>query len=58
VVTDLFDGQYNAAFGVFCFNIAEGWSRDGSADIRGGGTRTLKLQQSDVPSLLEVCRSV
>jgi hypothetical protein len=33
VVTDLLDGQYSNPIGIFCFNVAEGWSRDVSADV-------------------------
>jgi hypothetical protein len=33
VIADLLDGQYRAPIGIFCFNSAEGWSRDVSEDI-------------------------
>jgi hypothetical protein len=35
VVTDLLEGQYKSPIGIFCFNPAEGWSRDVSEDVAG-----------------------
>jgi hypothetical protein len=32
VIQDLLEGQYHNPIGIFCFNTAEGWSRDVSTD--------------------------
>jgi hypothetical protein len=49
VVMDLLDGQYKNPIGVFCFNTAEGWSRDVSEDIAQEIRRRCDLQLRDVP---------
>jgi hypothetical protein len=33
VVGDLLEGQYKNPIGIFCFNPAEGWSKDVSEDV-------------------------
>jgi len=53
VVTDLLDGQYANAIGIFAFNTAEGWSRDVSADIAAELRRRCDLQARDVPASLQ-----
>jgi hypothetical protein len=50
VVTDLLEGQYKNPIGVFCFNVAEGWSRDASADVARELRRRCDLQLREVPS--------
>jgi hypothetical protein len=52
-VTDLRDGQYSNPTGIFAFNTAEGWSRDGSADVAAELRRRCNLQLRDVPSDLQ-----
>jgi hypothetical protein len=53
VVTDLVDGQYFNPVGIFCFNAAEGWSRDVSKDVAQEVRRLLDLERRDVPAGLE-----
>jgi hypothetical protein len=53
IVTDLLDGQYKNAVGIFAFNTAEGWARDVSADIAAELRRCCDLQLRDVPSDLQ-----
>jgi hypothetical protein len=53
VVTELLDGQYKNAIGIFVFNTAEGWARDVSADITAELRRRCDLQMRDVPSELQ-----
>jgi hypothetical protein len=53
IVTDLLDGQYKNAVGIFAFNAAEGWARDVSADIAAELRRRCDLQLRDVPSYLQ-----
>jgi hypothetical protein len=36
IVANLLSGYYKKPIGIFCFNAAEGWSRDVSADIAPG----------------------
>jgi hypothetical protein len=49
VVTDLLEGQYKNPFGIFCFNPAEGWSRDASEDVARELRGRCDLQLRDVP---------
>jgi len=53
IVTDLLDGQYKNAVGIFAFNTAEGWARDVSSDIAAELRRRCDLQLRDVPSDLQ-----
>jgi hypothetical protein len=53
IVTDMLDGQYKNAVGIFAFNTAEGWARDVSADIAAELRRRCDLQLRDVPSDLQ-----
>jgi hypothetical protein len=53
IVTDLLDGQYKHAVGIFAFNTAEGWARDVSAYIAAELRRRCDLQLRDVPSELQ-----
>jgi hypothetical protein len=50
VILDLLEGQYKNPIGVFCFNTAEGWSRDVSGDVARELRRRCDLQLCDVPS--------
>src|ERR1700744_376389 len=50
VVTDLLEGQYGNPVGVFCFNPAEGWSRDVSEDIARELHRRCDLEGREVPA--------
>jgi hypothetical protein len=50
VVTDLLEGQYKSPVGDFCFNPAEGCSRDASEDIARELRRRCDLQLCEVPS--------
>jgi hypothetical protein len=45
IVTDLVDGQYSNPVGIFCFNSAEGWSRDVSEDIAQEARRLQDLER-------------
>jgi hypothetical protein len=49
VVTDLLEGQYKNPIGIFCFNPAEGWSRDVSEDVARELRRRCDLQLRDAP---------
>jgi hypothetical protein len=53
VVLDLIEGQYKNPIGVFCFNPAEGWSRDVSEDAARELRRRCDLQLRDVPSSIQ-----
>ena len=53
VVTDLLEDQYKNPIGIFCFNPAEGWSRDVSEDIARELRRRCDLQLRDVPSSIQ-----
>jgi hypothetical protein len=53
VVQDLLDGQYSNPVRVICFNVAEGWSLDISADVAAELRRRCDLQVRDVPSSLQ-----
>ena len=50
---DLLGGQYKNPIGVFCFNTAEGWSRDVSEDIAKELRRRCDLQLRDLPSSIQ-----
>jgi hypothetical protein len=53
VVADLLSGQYKKPIGIFCFNAAEGWSRDVSEDIAHELRRLIELERRDVPESLQ-----
>jgi hypothetical protein len=53
VVLDLLGDQYKNPTGIFCFNAAEGWSRDVSEDIAKELRRRCDLQLRDVPSSVQ-----
>jgi len=53
VVTDLLNGQYGNPIGIFCFNIAEGWSRDVSEDVAQELRRRCDLDARDLPSSIQ-----
>lgn len=53
VISDLLTGQYKNPIMVVCFNVAEGWSRDVSADIAEELRRRCDLQLRDVPSNIQ-----
>jgi hypothetical protein len=53
VVQDLLDGQYSNPVRVICFNVAEGWSFDISADVAAELRRRCDLQIRDVPSSIQ-----
>jgi hypothetical protein len=53
VVQDLLDGQYSNPVRVICFNVAEGWSLDISADVAAELRRRCDLQVRDVPSSIQ-----
>jgi hypothetical protein len=52
VITDLPPGQYSGAEQVVCFNSAEGWARDVSADVAAELRRRCDLQLSEPPAHL------
>jgi hypothetical protein len=49
VVADLLSGQYEAPIGIFCFNSAEGWSRDVSEDVANEIRRRCDLEGRKLP---------
>ena len=53
IVMDLLVGQYKNPIGIFCFNPAEGWSRDVSEDVARELRRRCDLQLRDVPSSIQ-----
>jgi hypothetical protein len=53
VVTGMLDGQYKNPIGIFCFNPAEGWSRDVSEDVARELRRRRDLQLRDLPSSIQ-----
>jgi hypothetical protein len=53
IVTDMLDGQYSNPIGIFCFNAAEGWSRDVSDDVSREPRRLIDLERRDVPACLQ-----
>jgi hypothetical protein len=50
VITDMLSGQYSNPVKIVSFNIAEGWSRDISADVAQELRRRCDLQLTDVPA--------
>lgn len=52
VVSDLLSGQYKAPIGIFCFNAAEGWSRDVSEDVANELRRRCDLEDCDLPEMV------
>jgi hypothetical protein len=53
VIGDLLTGQYKNPIMVVSFNVAEGWSRDVSADVAKELRLRCDLQLRDVPSSIE-----
>jgi hypothetical protein len=53
VIEDLLDGQYSNPVRVICFNVAQGWARDESADVAAEVRRRCDLQLRDVPSSIQ-----
>lgn len=53
VITDLLDGQYSNPIRIFCFNVAEGWSRDASEDVAQELRRRCDLEGRDLPSSIQ-----
>jgi hypothetical protein len=50
VIEDLLDGQYSNPVRIISFNVADGWSRDISAQVAAELRRRCDLQLRDVPS--------
>jgi hypothetical protein len=53
VILDLLEGQYKNPFRVVCFNTAEQWSQDVSADVAQELRWRCDLQLRDVPFFLQ-----
>jgi len=53
VIQDLLEGQYRDPVCVIGFNVAEGWSRDVSAEVAAELRRRCDLQLRDVPFFLQ-----
>ena len=53
VIEDLLDGQYSNPIRVISFNVADGWSRDISAQVAAELRRRCDLQLRDVPSSIQ-----
>jgi uncharacterized protein YecE (DUF72 family) len=53
VVTDLLTGRYRNPQRVIALNVAEGWSRDASADIAHELRRRCDLRRRDIPDPLQ-----
>jgi hypothetical protein len=53
VVSDLLTGQYKNPLRVVAFNVAEGWSRDASAEVAHELRRRCDLQLRDIPDPLQ-----
>jgi hypothetical protein len=53
VVLDLLEGQYKHPIRVVCFNSAEQWSQDVSADVAQELRRRCDLQLRDIPFFLQ-----
>ena len=53
IVTDLLTGQYKNPQRVVAFNVAEGWSKDASAEVAHELRRRCDLQQRDIPFFLQ-----
>lgn len=49
VIRDLLSGQYGDPVRIVCFNTAESWSEDVSADVAHELRRRCDLQQMDIP---------
>jgi hypothetical protein len=49
IVANLLSGYYKKPIGIFCFNAAEGWSRDVSEDIAHELRRRCDLEDRDLP---------
>jgi hypothetical protein len=54
VVADLLTGQYSNPLRVVTFNVAEGWSRDASADVAQELRRRCDEQSREIPLGLKV----
>jgi hypothetical protein len=52
VVTDLLGSQYRNPVGVFCFNPAQGWSRNVSEDVARELHRRCDLEGRHIPAAL------
>jgi hypothetical protein len=53
VIQDLLDGQYSNPVRVIAFNVADGWSRDISAQVAAEVRRHCDLQLREVPSSIQ-----
>jgi hypothetical protein len=53
VIADLLTGQYTNPLRVIAFNVADGWSRDISAEVAAEIRRRCDLQLRDVPSSIQ-----
>jgi hypothetical protein len=53
VIMGLLEGQYRNPISVIGFNVAEGWSRDASADVAQEIRLRCDLRERDVPFYLE-----
>jgi hypothetical protein len=53
VIEHLLDGQYSNPIRVISFNVANGWSRDISAQVAAELRRLCDLQLRDVPSSIQ-----
>jgi hypothetical protein len=53
VIEDLLDGQYSNPVRVITFNVADGWSRDVSAQVAVELRRRCDLELRDVPSSIQ-----
>jgi hypothetical protein len=53
VIEDLLDGQYSNPVRVITFDVADGWSRDISAQVAGELRRRCDLQLRDVPTSIQ-----
>jgi hypothetical protein len=49
VVADLLSDQYKNPIGIFCFNTAEGWSRDVLEDVAHELRRRCDLEDRELP---------
>jgi hypothetical protein len=53
IIQDLLEGQYNGPVKVIAFNVAEGWSRDVSAEIADELVQSAAKTGQDIPAALE-----
>jgi hypothetical protein len=53
VIQDLLEGQYHNPIGIFCFNTAERWSREVSAEVAAELRRRCDVLAQDVPSNIQ-----